>query len=83
MVRHIRSRSEIDGNFCRNLGAFDYRSRYLFQITSGRQIIVEIFIFIVGLCVSIMVVFGVFSLVPGQIRPPDEVVYRKDGEIIG
>ena len=43
----------------------------------------EIFIFIVGLCVSIMVVFGIFSLVPGQIRPPDEVIYRKNGERIG
>lgn len=39
-----------------------------------------IFIFIVGLCVSIMVVFGIFSLVPGEMRPPEEVYYRKSGE---
>lgn len=39
-----------------------------------------LFIFIVGLCVSIMVVYGIFSLVPGEMRPPQEVYYRKTGE---
>lgn len=36
----------------------------------------QIFIFAVGFFVSLMVVYGIFSLVPGEMRPPDEVVYR-------
>ncbi len=43
----------------------------------------QIFIFAVGLCVSIMVIYGIFSLVPGQMRPPETVTYRKSGEEIG
>jgi hypothetical protein len=35
------------------------------------------FIFVVGLIVSIMVIFGIFSQVPGQIRAPDKVDYFK------
>ncbi len=43
----------------------------------------QIFIFAVGLCVSIMVIYGIFSLVPREFRAPEKVVYRKDGEQIG
>ncbi|MEP6902566.1 MAG: hypothetical protein ABJA66_12495 [Actinomycetota bacterium] len=43
----------------------------------------QIFIFAVGLCVSIMVIYGIFSLVPGEIRAPEKVVYRKANEEIG
>ncbi len=35
-----------------------------------------IFMFVVGLIVSIMVIYGIFSQVPGEIRRPDKVVYR-------
>lgn len=40
----------------------------------------HIFIFIMGLLVSTMVVYGLFSMVPGQMRPPDEVVYHGSKE---
>ncbi len=43
----------------------------------------NLFIFAVGLCVSIMVIYGIFSLVPREIRPPESVTYRKAGEEIG
>ena len=43
----------------------------------------QIFIFSVGLCVSIMVIYGIFSLVPRELRPPEKIVYRKDSEQIG
>lgn len=43
----------------------------------------QIFIFIVGLLVMVMVVGGLYALVPKELRPPDKVYYRKDGEVIG
>lgn len=43
----------------------------------------QIFIFIVGLIVMVMVVGGLYALVPKEIGPPDKVLYRKDGEVIG
>ena len=43
----------------------------------------EIFIFIVGLFVTVMVIYGIFSLVPGEMRPPEKVIYREAGERIG
>lgn len=36
----------------------------------------ELFIFIVGLIVSTMVVYGILSQVPGEMRPPDKVAYQ-------
>lgn len=39
-----------------------------------------IFMFVVGLIVSIMVVYGIFSQVPSQIRGPDKVIYRSSEE---
>ena len=42
----------------------------------------ETFIFAVGLCVSTMVVYGIFSLVPREIRPPEKVIYYGDGKEI-
>ncbi len=33
----------------------------------------ELFIFIVGLIVSTMVIYGIFSQVPGEMRPRNEV----------
>lgn len=65
------------------MGAFDYRTWKLFQAENGRQITVEIFVFIVGLGVTVMVIYGIFSLVPQEMRSPDEVVYRKSGKKIG
>ena len=40
----------------------------------------ELYIFIAGFFVSFMVVYGIFSLVPGEMRPPSEVSYRKTSE---
>jgi hypothetical protein len=40
----------------------------------------QTFIFAVGFFVSLMVVYGLFSLVPREIRPPDEVVYYGSSE---
>lgn len=42
----------------------------------------QTFIFAVGFFVSLMVIYGIFSLVPGEIRAPAEVAYRssKDTE---
>ncbi len=40
----------------------------------------QAFIFVVGLIVSILVIYGIFSQVPGQIRGPDKVVYRSSDE---
>ena len=40
----------------------------------------ELYIFIAGFFVSFMVVYGIFSLVPGEMRPTGEVPYRKAGE---
>ncbi len=37
----------------------------------------DTFIFVVGLLVSIMVIFGIFSQVPGEIRAPEKVEYFK------
>lgn len=36
----------------------------------------QTFIFAVGFFVSLMVIYGIFALVPGEIRGPDEVGYR-------
>lgn len=33
----------------------------------------QLFIFIVGFFVSMMVVYGVFAQVPAEIRPPEDV----------
>ena len=40
----------------------------------------ETFIFGIGFFVTLMVIYGIFSLVPREIRPPDKVVYRKVSE---
>lgn len=40
------------------------------------------FIFAVGLCVSVMVIYGIFSLVPREMRPPEKVIYREGSEEI-
>ena len=44
---------------------------------------IQIIIFVIGLIVMIMVVAGLYALVPKEISPPDKVFYRKDGEVIG
>lgn len=41
---------------------------------------IQIFIFIMGIIVSVMVISGLYALVPKQMRPPEEVYYRKTGE---
>ncbi|CAN5656117.1 hypothetical protein BH20ACI4_BH20ACI4_03400 [soil metagenome] len=43
----------------------------------------QIFIFIVGLIVMVMVIGGLYALVPKEISTPDKVIYRKDGVVIG
>ncbi|CAN5482936.1 hypothetical protein BH10ACI1_BH10ACI1_12700 [soil metagenome] len=43
----------------------------------------ETFIFAVGVIVCLMVVFGIFSLVPGEMRPSEKVIYREGGQDIG
>ncbi len=40
----------------------------------------QVFIFAVGLVVSIFVVYGIFSQVPGQIRKPEKVIYRESAQ---
>jgi hypothetical protein len=40
----------------------------------------QIFMFVVGLIVSIMVIYGIFSQIPGEIRGPDKVIYRSSKE---
>lgn len=43
----------------------------------------QIFIFVVGLIVMVMLIGGLYALVPKEIRGPDKVIYRKDGVVIG
>ena len=40
----------------------------------------ETFIFAVGFFVTLMVIYGIFSLVPREIRPPERDIYRKTGK---
>lgn len=40
----------------------------------------QLIIFIVGLIASILVIYGIFSQVPGEIRKPAKVTYRESAQ---
>lgn len=42
----------------------------------------QIFIFIVGLIVTVMVIGGLYALVPREISPPKKIFYRKGSAVI-
>ena len=62
MVRGLRTRESGYGNFCGHLGPLNSHTRFVWiAFTEGH--LNDVIVFIVGLVVSTLVVFGIFSRV--------------------